>query len=248
MTVSARDTILIIPALNEASNLPDLLARVAEHAPDVDVLVVDDGSTDGTADLARAAGATVLALPFNLGIGAAMETGYTYAYRAGYRFAARIDGRRAARPGRDRPRPGAGPRRRGRLRGRVAVPGGRLEERDDPAAALRHRLLFDAGQPVHPADRDRSDLGLSRDEPRRSWACFTREFPTDFPEVESLLFLHRLGFRATEVAVRPHPRRGGRSSITFLRSLYYMYKVTFALLILTVRDYPSGPKPGGPKR
>src|SRR5689334_21135482 len=76
--------IAIIPAYNEAGAIAATVAEVGEHAPGFDVLVVDDGSTDDTAQRAQAAGARVIRLPFNLGIGGAMQTGYQYADEQGY--------------------------------------------------------------------------------------------------------------------------------------------------------------------
>src|SRR3954466_10160737 len=82
----------IIPAYNERGAIGATVADVREHAPDFDVLVVDDGSTDDTAQIARAAGAHVLELPFNLGIGGAVQTGYKYALEHGYQVAVQVDG------------------------------------------------------------------------------------------------------------------------------------------------------------
>src|SRR3954447_24255179 len=82
----------IIPAYNERGAIGATVADVREHAPGFDVLVVDDGSTDQTAEIARAAGAQVLALPFNLGIGGAVQAGYKYALERGYDVAVQVDG------------------------------------------------------------------------------------------------------------------------------------------------------------
>ena len=81
-----------MPAHNEAGAVGPTVAEIRRWAPDFDVLVVDDGSTDATAARAREAGATVLALPFNLGIGGAMQAGYLYAREHGYEVAVQVDG------------------------------------------------------------------------------------------------------------------------------------------------------------
>lgn len=84
-------TLVIVPAWNEARSLPSTIAEIRAADPHYDVVVIDDGSSDGTAEAARHAGATVLSLPFNLGVGGAMRTGFTYAQRAGYQRAIQVD-------------------------------------------------------------------------------------------------------------------------------------------------------------
>jgi glycosyltransferase involved in cell wall biosynthesis len=85
------ETLVFIPAWNEAQNLPDVLRELHDELPDVDVLVVDDGSTDGTADAARAGGADVLSFGENRGLRAAIAAGYARARDGGYRYGGRID-------------------------------------------------------------------------------------------------------------------------------------------------------------
>jgi glycosyltransferase involved in cell wall biosynthesis len=240
--VPRADTLLVIPAFNEAASLPAVLDGAARHADRLDVLVVDDGSADATAQVARARGARVLSLPFNLGIGGALETGFKYAWRQGYAFVVRIDGD-GQHEAADLPRvlaPVVG--------GEVDFASGSRFGAEGPAptglsrrvgiallSALVSRLV---GRPV----RDPTSGFLAFN--RAVLAAFMDGMPTDFPEVEGRLELHRRGFRLAEVPVRFHPRRGGRSSITFWRSIYYMIKVTFAVLILAVRAFP----PGDPRR
>src|SRR5881394_1594145 len=82
----------IVPAYNEEGMVGRVVRDINRHAPGFDVLVVDDGSTDGTAREARAEGATVISHPFNLGIGGAMQSGFKYALREGYDVAVQVDG------------------------------------------------------------------------------------------------------------------------------------------------------------
>ncbi len=82
---------MAIPAWNESGSITDVIAKVREHRPDADILVVSDGSTDDTAVLAKAAGATVVTLPFNVGVGGAMRTAFLYAKREGYSAMVQVD-------------------------------------------------------------------------------------------------------------------------------------------------------------
>src|SRR5918995_622336 len=84
-------TLIIVPAWNESRNVGNTVREILEQFDDYDVVVVDDGSTDGTAQVARDAGARVLVLPFNMGVGGAMRTGFTFAQRHGYQRAIQVD-------------------------------------------------------------------------------------------------------------------------------------------------------------
>ncbi|WP_144877215.1 glycosyltransferase family 2 protein [Microbacterium sp. 1.5R] len=91
MTTLANRVLVIVPAWNEARNVAHTVAEIRQASPAYDVVVVDDGSGDDTAEVARAAGATVISLPFNLGVGGAMRTGFTYAHRHGYDRVIQVD-------------------------------------------------------------------------------------------------------------------------------------------------------------
>ena len=87
----ARRALVAIPAWNEEGSIADVIAKVREHRPDADILVVNDGSTDATATIAALAGATVVSLPFNVGVGGAMRTAFLYAKREGYQAMVQVD-------------------------------------------------------------------------------------------------------------------------------------------------------------
>lgn len=91
MTAVGTRTLIAIPAWNEQGSIADVIAKVREHRPDADILVVNDGSTDETAELASAAGALVVSLPFNVGVGGAMRTAFLYAKREGYDALVQVD-------------------------------------------------------------------------------------------------------------------------------------------------------------
>src|SRR5512133_1469523 len=85
-------TLVIVPAFNESKSLPAVAEDLRRHAPEADVCAVDDGSTDGTGDVARRLGWCVLTLPVNLGIGGAVQAGYLWAHAHGYDAAVQFDG------------------------------------------------------------------------------------------------------------------------------------------------------------
>jgi len=91
MSETTDRVLIIVPAWNEERNVGHTVAEIRAARPDYDVIVIDDGSTDQTASVARRAGAVVIQLPFNLGVGGAMRTGFTYAQRHGYRRAIQVD-------------------------------------------------------------------------------------------------------------------------------------------------------------
>lgn len=221
--------LVIVPAYNEEKSLPGVLRDLREHAEEADVLVIDDGSSDATARVARELDAQVLRLPYNLGIGGAMQSGYLYADRHGYDIAIQFDGdgQHCA-----------------------AEIGALLRQIEHDAADLvvGSRFLEDGGYKA-PIFRKTGiwifSLLLSRILGMRVTdttsgfraanakviAFFSRHYPDDYPEVEALVLLHKADFRIMEVPTIMQERTGGQSSITAVRSVYYMVKVLLAVFI-----------------
>ncbi len=217
------DAILIIPAYNEAGRLESVLADVASVAPGFRVVVVDDGSEDGTAELARRAGAFVLRHPFNLGYGVALQTGYKYALRSGASLLVQMDadGQHAAR---DIARL-VEPIRRDEC---DLVVGSRFLE----ATGYRHGPLRTIGRWLFGGLVRLAGLRIS--DPTSGFQAMNRRvlevyaadfFPTDYPDVDVLLAAYRRGLRVGECSVRMSP--GPRSSSLHggLRTFYYVYKM-----------------------
>ena len=226
-------TLVIIPALNEEASIAHVVATVRQHMPWADVVVMNDGSTDRTAEIAREAGAIVLDLPYNVGIGTSVQTGFIFANRYGYEIALRSDG-----DGQHDPRDLC--RLIAALQEGQAdiVTGTRFIEDRGYRASLPRRVgilllarLISAivGQPV--TDPTSGFAAFNQQAIR----LFARVYPHDYPEPESLVVAHRAGLRLREIPVTMKPRFGGRSSITSLRSIYYMIKVTLAILIGLLR-------------
>jgi len=222
--------VAIVPALNEERALPGLIDELRAFDPGLDVVVVDDGSVDRTAAVAAAKGALVLRLPFNLGIGGAVQTGFRYAYEHGYDLAVRVDGDGQHDPGQlalvIAPV----------LRGDADIAVGSRFAAEGPGyrssrtRRIGIRLLAwvvsrIVGQRV--TDTTSGFQALNRE----GIALFARDYPHDYPEVEATVMVFRHRLRLAEVPVSMRERGGGRSSITALRSIYYMVKVLLAIFV-----------------
>jgi glycosyltransferase involved in cell wall biosynthesis len=235
--VSGADRIVaIVPAYNEAGAIGDVVDSIKATSSAFDVVVIDDGSLDDTAAIARRHGAAVVTLPYNIGIGGAVQTGFKYALERGYQTAVRLDGDGQHDPAELK-----------KLLGPIG--------RDEADIVTGSRFVQGAGEYRPPLARRIGIIWFARIVSlltrqrvtdttsgfqalnRRGIALFAGDYPNDYPEVEAtvLVFKHRL--RLVEVAVTMRERETGRSSITFIRSIYYVLKVTLALFMAMVRKY-----------
>ena len=227
----------IVPAYNEEGSIRAVVSEIREADPELEVVVVDDGSTDSTAELAARAGATVLSLPYNLGIGAAVQTGLQYAYENDFDLAVQIDGdgQHDSRELEQLLAPIVSGAADISVGSRFA--GRRLYR---PSLARWLGIVLFAGL-VSLIVRQRVTDTTSgfRAMNRRGIRLFAADYPHDYPEVEAtvLVFRHRL--RMVEVPVAMRQRESGRSSITLFRSLYYMGKVSLALFVGLLRPRPA---------
>jgi len=227
-------TLVFIPAWNEQASIAAVIADVREHMPAADILVVDDGSGDGTVATAREAGALVASLPFNQGLGAALQTGYLYALREGYECCAHLDA--------DGQHP---PVEVARLLAEVyadhadLVIGSRYRdpgtaESDDYKPTLSRRIgtsLFRFFLTLATRQRFTDTTSGMRAANRRVMALFSENYSPDFAEIESLQLAVRQGLRVEEVPVRMLERAGGSSFLTPLRSAFFIFKSLIVLLV-----------------
>jgi glycosyltransferase involved in cell wall biosynthesis len=227
----------IVPAYNEARSIAGVVAELHATHPELEIVVIDDGSTDETAAVARRAGAEVVQLPFNLGIGGAVQTGIEWARRRGCELAIQVDGDGQHDPAE------ITKLLEPILAGRADVAVGTRFAGDKtyrPSIARRIGIGVFAGL-VSLIVRQRVTDTTSgfRAMNERAIELFADEYPYDYPEVEAtvLIFRHRL--RLVEVPVTMRQRETGRSSITLFRSLYYMGKVSLALFVGLLRPRPA---------
>jgi glycosyltransferase involved in cell wall biosynthesis len=229
----------VIPAYNEEATLADVVRGVQEHQPELDILVVDDGSTDATGDVGRIAGAQVMRLPFNLGVGGAVQAGFLHAVERGYQSVVQVDA-----DGQHDPAEIARLREE-HDRGEAVdvVCGSRFldENRRYPAPVSRrtgiHLFAFIVSRIV--GQRISDPTSGFRLYNRPAIELLARNYPHDYPEVEAVLLLHYHRLRLREVPVRMYQRGGGRSSIEGSgKSFYYLLKVLLAIFVGLLRARP----------
>ncbi len=228
--------LVIIPAFNEEGSLEKVVDQVHTHLPQGEVLVVNDGSTDLTSEKAKACGAMVLDLPFNLGIGGAMQAGYQYAHEKGYDIAIQVDGDGQHDP-----------KEIGKLL--------KALEEKNVDVAIGSRFIGDLGYKSSTMRR----IGISifsqvismivrqkitdptsgfRAANRKAIQLFASNYPQDYPEPEVVILLHQCRLKMGEVPVGMSERYSGESSITKIRSIYYMVKVLLAIFVDCFKKSP----------
>lgn len=221
--------LIIVPAYNEETNVGYVVEEVHQVMGNVPVLVLDDCSADATAAVARRAGARVLSMPCHLGLGGCVQAGYRLAFELGFDYVIRLDG-----DGQHDPRDIPQIYEALRESGCQMVIGARFAEGEGFQARGLRRLgirFFRAilrpilGRPVQ--DPTSGYVGVNRE----ALALFSKSFPLEYPEIEALVVLQRRAFRFVEVPCRMRQRRSGRSTITPLRSLYYIIHVLLGVFV-----------------
>ena len=225
--------LIIVPAFNEEGAIAGVVSEVRTLYPELPILVIDDCSRDATVDRARSAGAQILSLPHHLGLGGCVQAGYKLAYDLGYEFVIRVDG-----DGQHDPRDIGVILDALRKTGVEMVIGSRFVEQNGQRTTATRSLgirFFRAilrpilGKPVH--DPTSGFVGVNR----RALAVFRHSFPLEYPEIEALVVLQRRAFRFEEVPCRMRPRTAGKSSITAVKSVYYVIHVLLGVLVNILR-------------
>lgn len=234
--MESKKILVIIPAYNEAESIGRVIEKTQQRFPVSDILVVNDGSSDSTSAISKQKGAMVLDLSYNLGIGAAMQAGYKFADRMDYDIAVQCDGDGQHHPAEIKKLVNAlindgvdmalGSRylRKKRFRSEVFRRVGIL--------IFSRVLSLIVGQKL--TDTTSGFRAVNREVIK----SFATNYPVDYPEPEALVLLHREGFAIKEISVNMSSRKGGNSSITLWRSIYYMVKVLLAIFIDLCKELP----------
>jgi glycosyltransferase involved in cell wall biosynthesis len=221
--------LILIPAFNEEGAVAGVVAEVSSTVPGTPILVVDDCSRDATRSQARSAGAQVLALPHHLGLGGCVQAGYRLAYELGYDYVIRVDG-----DGQHDPRDIPTVLKALEKGDCEMVIGSRfVDDKGTHTNVLRAAgiVFFRAvlrpilGKPVR--DPTSGYVGVNR----TALELFSATFPLEYPEIEALVVLQRKRFRFVEVPCRFRARRTGRSTITAVKSLYYIIYVLLGVFV-----------------
>ena len=225
----------IVPAFNEEESVGRVIDEIRALDPGFDVVVVDDGSADRTAGVAGDRGAYVIRLPFNLGIGGAVQTGYRFAFERGYDIAVQVDGDGQHDPAQL-------PLILGPVLGDDAdlVVGSRFAGEGAYRSTVARRIgirIFAGVVSAVVRQRVTDTTSGFRAVNRKGIALFAADYPHDYPEVEATVMCVKHRLRLQEVPVAMRERSGGRSSITALRSIYYMTKVLLAIFVGMFRRY-----------
>lgn len=225
--------LIIIPAFNESENIEKTVRKIEKSSPEFDYVIINDCSTDNTLEICKKNHFNVIDLPQNLGIGGAVQTGYLYGCRNGYDMAVQVDG-----DGQHDPAFLDEMARHMEKEGLDMVIGSRfIEKKGFQSSGIRRigiryftiliklltgKTITDPTSGLRLINRDVMEL-------------FSRHYPKDYPEPESVVAVIRRKMKVGEIPVIMHEREGGVSSISVKKSVYYMIKVSLAIMIERIR-------------
>ena len=225
--------LIIIPAFNEEKSIKDVIRSIQQECQDCDVVVINDGSKDLTAEKAEQCNETVITLPVNLGIGGAVQTGLMYANKMGYDVAIQLDA-----DGQHKAEEVNKLLKAMESKEYDLVLGSRFIKKSDYPSTFMRRLgvqIFSflinlvTGQRIHDSTSGFRAFGPE------AISFLAENYPVDFPEPESLVILKKNGFQIKEVAVAMQERQGGESSVTRFKSVYFMISISIAILINAIK-------------
>ena len=232
MTNSSR-ILVIIPVHNERSSIARVISEVRATAPDCDILVVDDASDDGSQRIARQLGAMVVVLPFNLGIGGAVQTGFKVAKQLGYEIVVQVDGDGQHDPSYIKQL--VEPLMTGVSD--ISIGSRHLYVGNSESSLTRRAgMRFFSWLTSRLTSSTVTDCSSGfRALNKRAYVLFSDDYPVDFPDAEALITAHRAGLRICEIPTRFRERDQGKSSLRAWRLFYYPIKETFSILVMLSR-------------
>jgi len=232
--ISEKEILVLIPAYDEEKRVKNVIKGVRQYLPGAKILVVDDGSRDGTAGVSKEAGAFVIRHPFNLGVGTALQTGYKYAVHNGYQYVIQLDGD-GQHP------PTFLPAFVEKLKDTAAdlIIGSRfLEGRNSNVPFIRDIGNAIFGKLVSFLIHEKLTDPTSGYRALKSTAlqfCIQDNYAFDYPDADFLLTLHRSGYRMAEIPIKVLPRIGGQSQHNGLKPVYYTIKMFLSIFIILLR-------------
>ena len=231
--MAVKRTLVITPAYNEQGSLPLLAKKIQKLPQNIDWLVINDSSTDKTASILREIGIMHVDLPMNLGIGGAMQAGYQYARKYGYDYAIQVDGDGQHDPNEILKLIAEIEKGKADL-----VIGSRFVSKTKYRQTIMRRLgigIFALVTKILIGQSIKDATSGFRIVNKKVIALFADNYPSDYPEPEVLVSLTKRNLKILEIPVEMNERETGKSSITSLRSVYYMIKVFFAMLVDKIR-------------
>lgn len=227
-------TLIITPAFNEEKNIAGVINDIKKNLPEIDILVIDDGSADQTAEIVqKTRKATLIILPHNLGIGGAVQTGFKYGQKESYDLIIRVDG-----DGQHQASEIAKLLRLILDKEADVVIGSRFLEKDRPYLLSVRRIgqkIISSLTSLLIGQKITDSTSGFRGYNKKAIALLNQYYPADYPEPEEIIFLKKNKFKIREVGVSMRERGEGKSSLTTIKSLYYMLKVILSLFISLLR-------------
>lgn len=225
--------IVIIPAYNEISNIRTTVQDILDHAPGFDYVIINDCSQDGTMRFCTEQGMNIINLPVNLGIGGAVQTGYLYAWRNGYDVAVQFDGDGQH----DASYLGEMVDFLQEQQADMVIGSRYIKKEGFQSSGIRQFGIryFSALIKLLTGKRVTDPTSGMRMVNRDVMKIYSEDYPVDYPEPESVVTILRMGKKVSEIPVIMRERQGGVSSISPRKAVYYMIKVTLAILMECLR-------------
>ena len=230
-------TLIVIPSYNEESSIVEVLEDIKKQAPQVPILVIDDGSADKTAQLAQEHGATVISLPYNSGYGVALQTGYIYAHKNNYSIVVQMDA-----DGQHDPACIQDLLREAKNSDVDVVIGSRFLGKNTYQTSLVRRIgMFVFGQLASLFCKARVSDPTSGFQAIKGEAIgfvASDYYPPDYPDADFLIMLNRCGFKVREIPVKMYPSRADKSMHGGPRPVYYVLKMFLSIFVTLLRKKP----------